>query len=75
MCPLRKCSGNNISIFLPIPTGSFFTTYGATGIKVWIFKGEIMEHDPSARDRRLSELKDSSPRSQKSVNVPQERVN
>jgi small subunit ribosomal protein S3 len=23
---------------------------------VWIFKGEIMEHDPSARDRRQEEL-------------------
>jgi small subunit ribosomal protein S3 len=26
--------------------------YGIIGIKVWIFKGEIMEHDPSARDRK-----------------------
>ena len=24
------------------------TTYGICGIKVWIFKGEIMEHDPMA---------------------------
>ena len=23
------------------------------GIKVWIYKGEIMEHDPMAQDRRL----------------------
>ena len=28
-----------------------FTTYGATGVKVWIFKGEIMEHDPMAQDK------------------------
>ncbi len=27
------------------------TAYGVCGIKVWIFKGEIMEHDPMARDR------------------------
>lgn len=35
------------------------TAYGIIGIKVWIFKGEIMEHDPSARDRRSSELQES----------------
>ena len=29
------------------------TTYGAIGIKVWIFKGEILEHDPMAQERRL----------------------
>lgn len=34
------------------------TPYGIIGIKVWIFKGEIMEHDPSARDRRHQELQD-----------------
>ena len=34
------------------------TPYGIIGIKVWIFKGEIMEHDPSARDRRQQEIQD-----------------
>jgi len=34
------------------------TAYGIIGIKVWIFKGEIMEHDPSAHDRRQSELQE-----------------
>ncbi len=34
------------------------TAYGIIGIKVWIFKGEIMEHDPAARDRRLQELQE-----------------
>ena len=34
------------------------TPYGIIGIKVWIFKGEIMEHDPQARDSRLQELQD-----------------
>jgi small subunit ribosomal protein S3 len=39
------------------------TAYGIIGIKVWIFKGEIMEHDPSARDRRQSEVQEgASPR-------------
>jgi small subunit ribosomal protein S3 len=32
-----------------------FTPYGTNGVKVWVFKGEIMEHDPTAHDRRLSE--------------------
>ncbi len=31
------------------------TTYGVIGIKVWIFKGEVMEHDPTAHERRASE--------------------
>ena len=31
------------------------TAYGTCGIKVWIFKGEILEHDPMAQDKRLSE--------------------
>ncbi|RYH09622.1 30S ribosomal protein S3 [Tropicimonas sp. IMCC6043] len=34
------------------------TAYGIIGIKVWIFKGEIMEHDPSARDRKTQELQE-----------------
>ena len=29
-----------------------FTTYGTCGVKVWIFKGEIMEHDPFATEKR-----------------------
>ncbi|MED6311812.1 MAG: 30S ribosomal protein S3, partial [Pseudomonadota bacterium] len=31
------------------------TTYGACGVKVWVFKGEIMEHDPMASERRQQE--------------------
>jgi small subunit ribosomal protein S3 len=31
------------------------TTYGVIGVKVWIFKGEVLEHDPSAHERRASE--------------------
>jgi small subunit ribosomal protein S3 len=34
------------------------TPYGIIGVKVWIFKGEILEHDPSARDRRAQEIQD-----------------
>jgi small subunit ribosomal protein S3 len=28
------------------------TAYGQIGVKVWVFKGEIMEHDPMAQDKR-----------------------
>jgi len=31
------------------------TTYGACGVKVWIYRGDIMEHDPMAQDRRIEE--------------------
>jgi small subunit ribosomal protein S3 len=31
------------------------TTYGTCGVKVWIFKGEILAHDPMAQDKRAAE--------------------
>jgi small subunit ribosomal protein S3 len=31
------------------------TAYGICGVKVWIFKGEILEHDPMASERRTVE--------------------
>lgn len=34
------------------------TAYGIIGIKVWIFKGEIIEHDPMAAERRALELQE-----------------
>ena len=37
------------------------TAYGVCGVKVWIFKGEIMEHDPGARDRRIAEFVERRP--------------
>jgi small subunit ribosomal protein S3 len=30
------------------------TTYGIIGVKAWIFKGEVLEHDPMALDKRLA---------------------
>jgi small subunit ribosomal protein S3 len=36
-------------------TATAHTAYGACGIKVWIFKGEILEHDPMAQERRAAE--------------------
>ena len=38
------------------------TAYGTCGVKVWIFKGEIMEHDPMAQDKRLAEGDQGRPR-------------
>jgi small subunit ribosomal protein S3 len=36
-------------------TAEASTAYGICGIKVWIFKGEILEHDPMASERRATE--------------------
>jgi small subunit ribosomal protein S3 len=38
------------------------TAYGTCGVKVWIFKGEILEHDPMASERRAGEQESSAPR-------------
>ena len=35
------------------------TAYGVIGIKVWIFKGEIMEHDPMASEKRSLEAQET----------------
>ena len=35
------------------------TTYGTCGVKVWVFKGEIMAHDPMAQDKRALEQQPS----------------
>ena len=31
------------------------TAYGTCGVKVWVFKGEILAHDPMAQDKKLAE--------------------
>lgn len=36
-------------------TTEAMTAYGIIGIKVWIFKGEIWEHDPMAQEKRSNE--------------------
>ena len=38
------------------------TAYGVCGIKVWIFKGEILGHDPFATDRLMLEAQTSGVR-------------
>ncbi|MGU9961604.1 MAG: 30S ribosomal protein S3 [Candidatus Puniceispirillales bacterium WSBS_2018_MAG_OTU23] len=35
------------------------TTYGACGVKVWVFKGEVMVQDPMAQDKRIAEQQSS----------------
>ena len=39
-------------------TATAHTAYGTNGIKVWIFKGEILEHDPMAQDKRIQEMQE-----------------
>ncbi len=36
-------------------TATAKTTYGTCGVKVWIFKGEVLAHDPASQDRRAAE--------------------
>ena len=36
-------------------TAEAATTYGIIGIKVWVFKGEILAHDPMAQEKRIIE--------------------
>ncbi len=47
-------------------TATAYTTFGTCGVKVWIFKGEIMEHDPmahgQARPRRADPQSHGPPR-------------
>ncbi len=38
------------------------TTYGTCGVKVWRFKGEIMEHDPFATEKRQAEAAEGTNR-------------
>ena len=38
------------------------TTYGIIGVKVWIYKGDIMDNDPLAREKKLQETQGGMPR-------------
>jgi len=37
-------------------TSKALTTYGILGVKVWIYKGDVLEHDPAARDKRMAKI-------------------
>ena len=38
------------------------TAYGVCGVKVWVFKGEILGHDPMSQDRLMLEAQTSGVR-------------
>lgn len=40
-------------------TATAMTTYGTCGVKVWVYRGDIMEHDPMAQDRRVEQQQTS----------------
>jgi small subunit ribosomal protein S3 len=42
--------------------GQAHTAYGVCGVKVWIFKGEILDHDPLAQDRIMMDAQTSGVR-------------
>src|ERR1700741_2452385 len=42
--------------------GTAKTTYGTCGVKVWVFKGEILAHDPRAQDKLLAEAQPAGDR-------------
>ncbi len=46
-------------------TAEAHTAYGVCGVKVWIFKGEILGHDPMATDRLNMESQTSGVRPQR----------
>jgi small subunit ribosomal protein S3 len=43
-------------------TATAHTAYGTVGVKVWVFKGEILEHDPMASEKRVLEGPEASRR-------------
>ena len=53
VCVLIFNTTNTISKSANSFTSSYKTTYGTCGVKVWVFKGEVMAHDPMAQDKRM----------------------
>ena len=51
-------------------TAEALTTYGIIGVKVWIYKGLILEHDPMAQDKRAENSGQSRPRSNSNQRGP-----
>lgn len=44
-------------------TAEALTTFGIIGVKIWIYKGDILEHDPHAKDKKQQEAGGGMPRS------------
>ena len=40
-------------------TATAKTAYGTCGVKVWVFRGEIMEHDPLAHEKRVLDMQEN----------------
>jgi small subunit ribosomal protein S3 len=55
--PLHTLRGN-----VDYAEATAHTAYGVCGVKVWIFKGEILGHDPMAQDRLMMEAQTSGVR-------------
>lgn len=41
-------------------TATALTTYGIIGVKVWVYKGEILAHDPLAQDKLAADQRPGS---------------
>ena len=54
----KMISGEIVDYKMTDGMGIGYVLMTEDNIKIWIFKGEIMEHDPQARDRRAQELQD-----------------
>ncbi|HSO47769.1 MAG TPA: 30S ribosomal protein S3 [Rhizobiaceae bacterium] len=55
--PLHTLRGN-----VDFAEAQAHTAYGVCGVKVWVFKGEILGHDPLAQDRLMMEAQTSGAR-------------
>ena len=55
--PLHTLRGN-----VDYAEATAHTAYGVCGVKVWIFKGEILGHDPTAQDRLMMDAQTSGVR-------------
>ena len=55
--PLHTLRGN-----VDYAEATAHTAYGVCGVKVWVFKGEILGHDPLAQDRLMMEAQTSGVR-------------
>ena len=47
---------------IDVAAATAHTAYGVCGVKVWVFKGEILGHDPLAQDRLMMEAQTSGVR-------------
>ena len=43
-------------------TAEALTTFGIIGVKIWLYKGDIMTHDPMARDKKMQEAQGGAQR-------------